>query len=106
MSSVKGYQPLKVFIVHDASSFTAECNEALEIYRELAAANCATYIPDVAMTLNNLALLHKAINKHKQAEAEYNEALDMITPYYEANPRVYQEHYNKIKRSLQKLTER
>ena len=34
--------------------------EALNIYRELATKNTSTYLHNVAMTLNNLANLHKA----------------------------------------------
>ena len=50
---------------------------ALEIYRDLAKSNPAAYLPDVATTLNNLAILHYKTNRHKEAEAESGEALEI-----------------------------
>ena len=63
--------------------------EALAIFRELAAASPAVYTPDVAMTLNNLAILHSDTNRYEQAETEYNEALELYRELATANPAAY-----------------
>ena len=63
--------------------------EALVIYRKLAEGNPAAYLPDVASTLNNLAILHMDTNRHKEAEAEYGEALGIRRKLAEENPAAY-----------------
>jgi len=50
-------------------------NEALGLYRALAQNNPSAYNPNVATTLNNLAVLYSARNELKKAEEAYNEAL-------------------------------
>ncbi|MEB3120641.1 MAG: hypothetical protein VKL41_05395 [Snowella sp.] len=40
-----------------------EYQEALQIRRELAAENPVSFLPDVATTLNNLAVLHSDKNE-------------------------------------------
>jgi len=42
---------------------------------QLVDTNPDAYLPDLALTLNNLATLHGTLKKHKQAEKEYAEAL-------------------------------
>lgn len=44
----------------------AEFFEALEIYRQLAAANPADYLPDVSMTLLNIAIYHFAFAPNRE----------------------------------------
>ncbi|MCP4123653.1 MAG: tetratricopeptide repeat protein, partial [Bacteroidetes bacterium] len=63
--------------------------EALKIYRELAKENPRTYLPDVAMTLNNLAVLQKAKNEFPQALEKYEEALKIYRELAKENPRTY-----------------
>ena len=63
--------------------------EALELYRELAASNRAAYIPNVAMTLNNLSILHSDINEYGQAEAGYREALELYRELAASNRVAY-----------------
>ena len=63
--------------------------EALQVYRTLAEENPRTYLPDVAMTLNNLAILQKAKNEYGAAEANYTEALQLRRTLAEENPRTY-----------------
>jgi tetratricopeptide (TPR) repeat protein len=67
----------------------ANYEEALGIYRELALENPRAYKPDVAMTLNNLALLQQAMNEHNHALANYEEALQIRRELAEENPRAY-----------------
>jgi tetratricopeptide (TPR) repeat protein len=59
--------------------------EALEIYRELAKQNPATFLPYVANTLNNLAVLHSNTNKMASALSEYQEALGIYRQLAEDN---------------------
>ncbi|MBT9100086.1 tetratricopeptide repeat protein [Methylovulum psychrotolerans] len=64
--------------------------EALGSYRQLAATNPAVSLPDVAMTLNNLAALVSAdTSRRKEAEGLYQEALGMRRQLAAANPAVY-----------------
>ena len=63
--------------------------EALGIYRRLAETNPQTYLPDVAMTLNNLAVLQKAKNEFPAAQAAYEEALGIYRRLAETNPQTY-----------------
>ncbi|MEO0396187.1 MAG: tetratricopeptide repeat protein, partial [Cyanobacteria bacterium P01_A01_bin.137] len=63
--------------------------EALQVYRTLAEENPRTYLPNVAMTLNNLANLQKAKNEYGAAEANYTEALTVYRTLAEENPRTY-----------------
>jgi tetratricopeptide (TPR) repeat protein len=54
-----------------------EYKEALEIRRELAKTNRDAYIRDLAMTLNNLAVLHNYLSRYSEAEKEYMETLEI-----------------------------
>ncbi|MBR6022129.1 MAG: tetratricopeptide repeat protein, partial [Kiritimatiellae bacterium] len=64
--------------------------EALALYRMLAKLNPAMFEADVARTLNNLALLHKDVQKHREAEEEYKEALAIQRRLASGNPAVYE----------------
>ena len=61
----------------EAAVFAAEkaYQEALEIRRKLAQENPQTFLSDVGMTLNNLAVLQRAKNEFDKAEKAYQEAL-------------------------------
>ena len=63
--------------------------EALEIRRELAKENPSAYLPNVANTLNNLAILHRVKNELAQAQREYEEALEIRRELAKENPSVY-----------------
>ncbi|MEL6804148.1 MAG: tetratricopeptide repeat protein, partial [Bacteroidota bacterium] len=63
--------------------------EALETYRQLAADKPQTYLPDVAMTLNNLGILHRNRNEYPQAEHAYQEALETYRQLAADNPQTY-----------------
>ena len=63
--------------------------EALSIRRELAKANPEAYLPDVAMTLNNLAILYRDTQRMKAAEEAYQEALSIRRELAKANPEAY-----------------
>ena len=63
--------------------------EALEIYRELAKQNPATFLPYVATTLNNLAVLHRNTNEMAIAFSEYTEALEIYRELAKQNPATF-----------------
>ena len=68
----------------------SEYREALEIRRELAKQNPATFLPDVATTLNNLANLHQNINEMAIALSEYTEALEIYQDFAKKSPAAFQ----------------
>ena len=63
--------------------------EALAIYRKLAETNPDAYLPDVAMTLNNLALLYSGTQRMREAEQAYGEALAIRRKLAAINPDAY-----------------
>ncbi|MGD1854323.1 MAG: hypothetical protein ACFB2W_08730 [Leptolyngbyaceae cyanobacterium] len=63
--------------------------EALQLDRELAQENPRTYLPYVANTLNNLAVLQKAKNEYGAAQTNYEEALQVYRELAQENPRTY-----------------
>ncbi len=60
--------------------------KSLREFCERAKANPDAFLPDVAMTLNNLANLHSDLNRFEMAEKEYKEALEIRRKLAEANP--------------------
>ena len=63
--------------------------KVLQELRELSKQNPEAYKPDVAMTLNNLGILHKNTNDLKQAQDYYEEALEIRRELAEQNPEAY-----------------
>ena len=63
----------------------------LDRVRTLAKTDPAAYQPDVAATLNNLAVLYGDTQRLKEAEAAYQEALDIGRQLSKANPAAYQQ---------------
>ena len=63
--------------------------EALQIYRQLAESNPDAYMPRVAMTLNNLANLQRALGRYVEAEENYVEALQIYRQLAESSPDAY-----------------
>jgi tetratricopeptide (TPR) repeat protein len=55
----------------------------------LAQQNPQTYLPYVAMTLNNLAVLYKDRNEFSQAQPLYEEALKIYRQLAQQNPQTY-----------------
>ena len=64
--------------------------EALEIYKRFASANPEAYLPDVADSLNNLAMLQSDLGRYNEAEEGYLEALKIRQRLASTNPEVYQ----------------
>ena len=63
--------------------------KALSLYRALAKTNPNAYNPNVATTLNNLAVLYYDQNRLKEAERFYDEALSLRRALAKTNPNVY-----------------
>ncbi len=63
--------------------------EALALYRTLAAVHPEAYLPDVAMTLNNLGNLQRNQHDFAAAAASYQEALAIRRTLAEAHPEAY-----------------
>ena len=61
----------------------------LKELRELAKQNPEAYNPDMAMTLNNLGNLLSNTNHLKQAQAYYEEALEIYRELAKQNPEAY-----------------
>jgi tetratricopeptide (TPR) repeat protein len=68
-----------------------EYEEALKIRRSLAEAEPKTFLPKVAMTLNNLAVLHYQTQEYGPALKEYEEALKIRRSLAEAEPKAFLE---------------
>ena len=63
---------------------------SLKIYRELAKENSQTYLPDVATSLNNLAVLHSDKNEFPEALEKYEEALKILLSNASGNSFLYE----------------
>ncbi len=63
--------------------------EALEIYKELAEKSPDAYLPDVAMTQNNLGVLYGDLGRFEEAESAYKEALEIRKELAEKSPDAY-----------------
>ena len=80
------------YFLHTHNQFNAALpwyDEALAIYRRLAGANPDTFLPDVAATLNNLAVLYSDRHDVAAAQAAYDEALHIYRRLADANPDTY-----------------
>src|SRR5208283_1719181 len=76
--------------VGDAQNQTEETRrEALKTYRELAEKERETYLPYLAITLNNLGMLDSGKNRGNEARKEYAEALKMYRELAEKEPETY-----------------
>ena len=63
--------------------------EALEIQRRLADSNPDAYLPDLAMTLNNIANLQVDLGRYGEAEKNHKEALEIRRRLADSNPDAY-----------------
>jgi tetratricopeptide (TPR) repeat protein len=71
---------------HEYEQAVSSYEDALKIWRTLAIEDPQTYLPDVAVTLNNLGTLQRDMSDFRQALASYEEAL-MIRRGLAANDR-------------------
>ena len=76
-------------VTHDFKAAEEEYQEALGIRRELAKTTPEAHLPDVAMTLNNMATLHSDTHDFEAAEKEYQEALAKYRELAKTTPEAY-----------------
>jgi tetratricopeptide (TPR) repeat protein len=69
--------------------FTQIFLHPLEIFDNLAKTNPNVYLPDVATTLNNLAMLHQTQDNYEDALKEFEKALKIRRKLAKTNPNVY-----------------
>ena len=65
-------------------------SRALDIYRRLAKENPKVYEPDLATTLNNLAILYKNTQRFTESESLYLEALESYRRLAKEKPKEYE----------------
>lgn len=75
-------------------------SRAIEIYRRFAKENPKIYEPDLASTLNNLAILYKNTQHITESEAMYLEALESYKRLAKNNPKEYKPY---VARTLNNL---
>ncbi|MFI7026936.1 tetratricopeptide repeat protein, partial [Micromonospora sp. NPDC049900] len=63
--------------------------EAADLYRQLAQANPAAYLPDLAMSLSNLGVMLSELGRREEALAPSQEAADLYRQLAQANPAAY-----------------
>ena len=63
--------------------------EALDTHRKLAEKNPDAYLPDLAMTQNNIGNLYRNLKRFEDAEKAYREALDIRKKLAGKNPDAY-----------------
>ena len=80
-----------------------EQEEALKTFRELAQNNPETYLPDVAMTLNNLRILDRDQNRMAEARKEYEEALKIYEAFAEQDLEQFTTDVKRLKKLLKEL---
>jgi hypothetical protein len=87
----------------DAEKAYQEAIEALKIFRELAGTKPDTYLPYIAMTLNNLAILDRSQNRMERARREFEDALAIYERLAARDPDRFQSDVAQVKQQLQTL---
>src|SRR5260221_231599 len=80
-----------------------EYEESLKTFRELARQDPETYLPDVAMTLNNLGILDSDQNRMAEARKEYEEALKIYEAFAKQDPEQFRADVKRLKKLLKEL---
>jgi tetratricopeptide (TPR) repeat protein len=61
------------------------------------------YLPDVAMTLNNLGILDRDQNRTTEARKAYEEALTIYEAFAKQDPEQFMTNVNRLKKLLKEL---
>ena len=75
-------------------------NEALAIYRDLAARDPDAYRPNVAITLHNLGLLYIDMQRQAEARGMLEEALNIYRDLMSSNPTMYAARVESVSKLL------
>ena len=78
-------------------------SEALSIRRQLASSNPEAYLPDVAMSLYNLANLQYNLHQYEEAEKNYAEALAILESLEAKEPGTYTVKIEDLKSEIAEL---
>ena len=73
------------------------------IYRELAEKNRETYLPDVALALNNLGILDNDQHQTEEARRAFEEALKIYEVYAKRDPEQFSSDVKRVKKLLEEL---
>ena len=76
---------------------------ALNMYRWLAKSDPKTYLPEIAGTLNGLAILHTNAKQFIESEAAFTEALEIYQRLAKTNPKTYQHEVFRMRNNLAAL---
>jgi tetratricopeptide (TPR) repeat protein len=79
--------------------------EAVEHYRKLAAARPDAFLPDLAMSLNNLGAMLSELGRREEALAASREAVTITMPLVERHPAAFIEPFMKRVGNLMKRLE-
>jgi tetratricopeptide (TPR) repeat protein len=90
-------------VAHGPDEARKDYEEALEIQRQLAQKDPETYLPEVALTLNNLGILDRDRNRMAEARKEYEEALKIYEAFAKQDPEQFTTDVKRLKKSLQEL---
>jgi Tfp pilus assembly protein PilF len=71
--------------------------------KELAQKDPGTYLPDVAMMLNNLGILDRYQNRMAEARKEYEEALKIYGAFAKQDPKQFRTEVKRLKKLLKEL---
>ena len=77
--------------------------ETLKTYRDLAEKNRETYLPDVALALNNLGILYSDQHQTEEARRAFEEALKIYEAYAKQNPEQFSSDVKRVKKLLEEL---
>jgi tetratricopeptide (TPR) repeat protein len=77
--------------------------EALKIYRQLARQDPDMYLPDVAGTLSNLAVLDESQKQIEESRVHYTEAMAIYRKLAQRDPARYAGEVARVEASLEKL---
>ena len=80
-----------------------EYEEALKTYRELGQKDPETYLPEVAMMLDNLGILDSAQTRMAEARKEFEEALKIYEDLAKQDPEQFTTDVQRLKKLLEEL---
>lgn len=77
--------------------------EALRTFRKLAEADGDDYLPWVAVTLNNLAVVHRAQNQTREARQALEEAMGIYREFAYRSPEQFRGDVERVELLLREL---
>ena len=77
--------------------------EALAIGRKLVQQNPNAHLPDLAETLNNLAVLDRDQNRTEKAQQEFKEALAIYRDFAKKDPKQFSPKAERVQQLLESL---